>query len=203
MLTSCRICLTATHTGQIDVSYLLRTYNHRYDPEISPRWVTPYNEGADDVAIWQAARGTTAAPFYFKTLEAFVGDPPVLVGFKDGGIRENNPSYCAYSEHASLHGEDTSPSLIFSIGAGEPSTVSDAFHSVWPGPLGSSPRTKKYTEKFAVFKNVLIREMEGAETHKTMRMLARGGHTWYRRLNVTTGLENMRLDLWESGFEYN
>lgn len=82
------------------------------------------------MAIWQAARGTTAAPFYFKMLKAFVRDPLVLIRFKDGGIRENNLSYCAFTEHASLHGDDTYPSLLLSIGAGEPSTASDAFYSV-------------------------------------------------------------------------
>lgn len=51
-----------------------------------------------------------------------------------------------------------------------------------------------------MFKNVLIKEVEGEDLHRAMRIIAKGGHTWYRCLNVTTGLENMRLNLWESGF---
>jgi hypothetical protein len=151
------------------------------------------------VAIWQAARATTAAPFFFKMLEVDFGQTGIIA-FKDGGIRENNPSWCAYSEHASLHGGNTEPSLLVLIGAGESDTKLGSFHNMWPRPLRSSPLTKKYAEKFAVFKNDLIKEAEGRNRHKTMRIIARGDYRWYKRFSVTTGLETMRLDLWESGF---
>ena len=41
-------------------------------------------------------RATSAAPFYFKMLEAEVDGQ--YKAFKDGGIRENNPSGAAISE---------------------------------------------------------------------------------------------------------
>jgi hypothetical protein len=200
MLTIYRICLTATHSGQIDEAYLLRTYNHRYDPDVSPVWVTPYNEGADKLKIWEVTRATSAAPFFFKMLEAdfdVKGRPKT--GFKDGGIRENNPSYAAYSEHASLKGDDHDPALLLSIGTGRPDTTNDGFASVWPGPFGKVPLMKKWSEKFAVFKNVLIKYTEGEDRHKMMRTIARGEHRWYKRLNVDKGLEDLKLDNWEKG----
>ncbi|KAF2195450.1 FabD/lysophospholipase-like protein [Zopfia rhizophila CBS 207.26] len=193
------ICLTATHSGQIDEAYLLRTYDHRYDPDIAPVWVTPYNEGADKLRIWEVARATSAAPFFFKMLEADFGHPRGKIGFKDGGIRENNPSYAAYSEHASLKGDDHEPALLLSIGTGRPDTQKDGFASVWPGPFGQAPLMKKWSEKFAVFKNVLIKYTEGEDRHKMMRAIARGEHRWYKRLNVNQGLESMKLDSWEKG----
>lgn len=192
------ICLTATHSGQIDEAYLLRTYDHRYDPSIAPVWVTPYNEGADKLRIWEVTRATSAAPFFFKMLEADLEDRG-RIGFKDGGIRENNPSYAAYSEHASLKGDDHEPALLLSVGTGRPDTQKDGFASVWPGPFGYAPLMKKWAEKFAVFKNVLIKYTEGEDRHKMMRAIAKGEHRWYKRLNVTNGLENMKLDSWERG----
>lgn len=196
------ICLTATHSGQIDEAYLLRTYDHRYDPDISPVWVTPYNEGADKLKIWEVTRATSAAPFFFKMLEADFGARG-KIGFKDGGIRENNPSYAAYSEHASLKGDDHEPALLLSIGTGRPDTSNDGFASVWPGPFGKVPLMKKWSEKLAVFKNVLIKYTEGEDRHKMMRTIAKGEHRWYKRLNVDKGLENMPLDSWEKGTWHN
>ncbi|KAH7119029.1 acyl transferase/acyl hydrolase/lysophospholipase [Dendryphion nanum] len=192
------ICLTATHSGQIDEAYLLRSYDHRYDENITPVWVTQYNEGAEELKIWQVTRATSAAPFFFKMLEAdFVGRG--RVGFKDGGIRENNPSYAAYSEHASLKGDDHEPAVLLSVGTGRPDTSNDGFATVWPGPLGELSLMKKWSEKFAVFKNVLIKYTEGEDRHKMMRTIAKGEHRWYKRLNVNTGLEDMKLDNWEAG----
>jgi hypothetical protein len=34
-------------------------------------------------------------------------------------------------------------------------------------------------------------------------MLAKGEYRWYKRLNVSTGLENMKLDNWENGMWKN
>ncbi|KAF2634528.1 FabD/lysophospholipase-like protein [Massarina eburnea CBS 473.64] len=194
---STHICLTATRSGQIDEAYLLRTYDHRYGPD-TPVWVTPYNEGADKLKIWEVTRATSAAPFFFKMLEADFGVRG-KVGFKDGGIRENNPSHAAYSEHASRAGDDSEPALLLSVGTGRPDTSNDGFAAVWPGPFGKVPLMKQWSEKFAVFKNILIKYTEGEDRHKTMRTIAKGEHRWYKRLNVDKGLENMQLDNWIKG----
>jgi hypothetical protein len=191
------ICLTATRSGQIDEAYLLRTYDHRYGPD-TPVWVTPYNEGADKLKIWEVTRATSAAPFFFKMLEADFGARG-KVGFKDGGIRENNPSLAAFSEHAARNGDDRDPALLLSVGTGRPDTSHDGFASVWPGPFGKVPLMKQWSEKFAVFKNILIKYTEGEDRHNMMRTIARGEHRWYKRLNVDKGLEDMKLDNWVKG----
>lgn len=193
------ICLTATHSGQIDEAYLLRSYDHRYDPDIVPSWITYYNEGAEKLKIWEVTRATSAAPFFFKMLQADFGPPKGRMGFKDGGIRENNPSYTAYSEFASLKGDEHEPALLLSIGTGRPALNKDGFAAAWPGPLAKVPLLQKWSEKIAVFKNLLIKYTEGENRHKTMHSIAKGQHRWYKRLNVDTGLENMKLDNWEKG----
>jgi hypothetical protein len=193
------ICLTATHSGQIVEAYLLRTYDHQYNPDVSPVWITPYNEGAEKLKIWEVTRATSAAPFFFKMLEADFGGGRIMK-FKDGGIRENNPSYAAYSEHVSLHGDDHEPGLLLSIGTGRPDTSNnDGFAATWPGPFGQIPFVKKWSEKMAVFKNLLIKYTEGEGRHTMMRAIAKGEHRWYKRLNVDHGLQDMKLDNWEKG----
>ncbi|KAL6174072.1 hypothetical protein ACJQWK_00222 [Exserohilum turcicum] len=196
------ICLTAIHSGQIDEAYLLRSYNHQYDPDIAPPWVTPYNTGADKLKIWQVTRATSAAPFYFEMLTADFGNG-LKKNFKDGGIRENNPSYAAYSEHASLKGDDREPGLLLSIGTGRPDTTHDGFATAWPGPLGKVKALQKWSEKLAVFKNLLIKYTEGEDRHKMMRTIAKGEHRWYKRLNVDKGLEGLPLDHWVKGLWTN
>jgi len=107
-------CLTATHNKKIDEAHLLRTWDHNYIG--APTWLTPYNEGADPLRIWQACRATTAAPFYFEQLAVEIyGERRV---YKDGGIRENNPSAAAWNEFVSMGGEYGDPGLLLSIVTG-------------------------------------------------------------------------------------
>ncbi|KAK8178666.1 acyl transferase/acyl hydrolase/lysophospholipase [Phyllosticta citribraziliensis] len=190
------ICLTATHNQRVNEAHLLRTYDHRYVNV--PNYITLYNEGADKLHIWEVTRATSAAPFYFKILEADIHGE--IMGFKDGGIRENNPAGAAWSEFVSLYGENRDPALLLSIGTGRPDETRDGFATAWPGPLGTSDLMKKMAEKFAVFKNLLIKYTEGEEQHRAMVRIAKGENTWYKRLNVDTGLEKMKLDNWEKGF---
>ncbi|OJD30515.1 patatin phospholipase a2-related protein [Diplodia corticola] len=189
------ICLTATHNERVNEAHLLRTYNHRYVN--IPNYITLYNEGADKLRIWEVTRATSAAPFYFKILEADIRGE--MMGFKDGGIRENNPAGAAWSEFVSLYGEHRDPALLLSLGTGRPDESADGFASAWPGPFGNSRAMKKVAEKFAVFKNVLIKYTEGEEQHRAMVRIAKGENTWYKRLNVDKGLEKMKLDNWEKG----
>ena len=191
-----RICVTALTSERWDEAHLLRTYNHQYDPETAPPWVTSYNTGPSDMLTWQVERATTAAPFHFKPLE--IKDNNGILIFKDGGIRESNPSYCAYSEAASLWGDDTEPALLLSIGADKSSSSSDNTSFAGVIPFGLSSLTK-YAKKSAVFKDTLIKYWEGEDRHKMMRTIAKGEHRWYKRVEVPYGLEKIPDDQWERG----
>jgi hypothetical protein len=192
------ICLTATHNNRISEAYLLRSYNHCYG-EKTPSYIVPYNVGADKLKIWQVTRATSAAPFYFKALVADIANEKQI--FKDGGIRENNPSVAAWIEFVSLYGDERKPALLLSIGTGRPNMLNDGFGETWPGPLGHIPAVKKMAETFAVFKNMLVKYTQGEERHQTMVREAKGEWNWYKRLNVDTGLQNMKLDNWEKSVE--
>lgn len=193
------ICLTATHGTGVNEAFLLRSYNHEYG-EKAPFFITLFNIGAEKLRIWEATRATSAAPFFFKALIADVFDETrtnlIRTSFKDGGIRQNNPSVAAYSEFFSLYGDQRRPALLLSIGTGLPSKESDGFGETWPGPLGHIPVVKKVAETFAVFNNMLVKYTQGEQTHETMVLEAKGQHTWYKRLNVDKGLQNMKLDNW-------
>ena len=190
-------CLTATHDENISEAYLLRTYPHYYS-ETAPNWITRYNEGADPLKIWEVTRATSAAPFYFKMLEVEVDG--LHKSFKDGGIRENNPSGAALSEfHSLFDGRADYPALMLSIGTGRPDQTQDGFASAWPGPFGNISIVRQALEKRAVLQNLLIKYTEGERQHTQMREHARGEHTWYKRLNVSDGLQNMPLDEWVKG----
>ncbi|KAI9652836.1 MAG: hypothetical protein M1831_006361 [Alyxoria varia] len=189
------ICLTAAHNGRIDEAHLLRTYDHHYVNV--PNWIHMYNEGADKLRIWQVTRATSAAPFYFQPLEAVINEEAWT--FKDGGIRENNPAGAAWSEFISLYGEYKDPALLLSVGTGRPDETQDGFATAWPGPFGNNSWMRKAAEKFAVLKNVMIKYTDGEDKHKEMKYTARGEHTWYKRLNVSSGLEDLPLDSWKKG----
>lgn len=190
-------CLTATHDKNISEAYLLRSYPHHYS-EKSPNWVTRYNEGADRLPIWVCTRATTAAPFYFKMMKAEVGGQEMA--FKDGGIRENNPSAAAMSEfHALYDGKVVYPALLLSIGTGRPDQSKDGFSGALSGPLDRLPFVTKFLEKRAIIRNLLIKYTEGEKLHHQMREHAQGEHHWYKRLNVSDGLQNMPLDDWRKG----
>lgn len=190
-------CLTATHDQSLSEAHLLRSYPHFYS-ENCPNWITRYNEGADALPIWQVTRATTAAPFYFEMLKTVVND--VEMSFKDGGIRENNPSGAAISEfHALYEGRASSPAVLLSVGTGRPNQVHDGFAAPWPTTIGRFPLVSKFLEKRAVVQNLLIKYTEGEKQHKQTREHAKGEHTWYKRLNVSKGFEDMPLDHWEAG----
>ncbi|KAF2769519.1 FabD/lysophospholipase-like protein [Teratosphaeria nubilosa] len=188
-------CLTATHDQNISEAYLLRSYPHYYT-ETAPNWITRYNEGADELPIWKVTRATTAAPFYFELVEHEVEG--VRKSFKDGGIRENNPSGAALSEFHSLYdGKAETPAIMLSVGTGLPDQSQDGFASA--GAFGRLPFVSKFLEKRAVVQNLLIKYTEGEKQHHSMRDYAHGENTWYKRLNVSHGLQNMALDDWRRG----
>ena len=111
--------------------------------------------------IWAVTRATSAAPFYFDSLVAMVDGEPRA--FKDGGIRENNPSGAALSEfHALYDGVVDEPALLLSVGTGRPDATSkDGFATAWPAPWNRLPALTKFLEKRALIRNLLIKYTEG------------------------------------------
>ncbi|KAK6510150.1 hypothetical protein TWF481_004863 [Arthrobotrys musiformis] len=69
-----------------------------------------------ELKIWEAARATSAAPFYFKPF-THKGTGAIYV---DGGIQHNNPAYIAESERKLLWPESKhlQPDIFLSLGTG-------------------------------------------------------------------------------------
>ena len=185
------------------MAYLLRTYDHQYPNRL--RFVTNYNTGAEKLQIWQVTRATSAAPFYFKSLIADIEGE--RREYKDGGIRENNPSTAAWSEFMSLYGCNGDncdgdrcnavPALLFSVGTGRLDGEKDGFPEENPLPLGRTALMRKIAEVFAVLKHMRIKYTDGEDKHNSMLRTAQGMHSWYKRLNVDVGLGSMDLGNWE------
>jgi predicted acylesterase/phospholipase RssA len=92
----------------------------KYETVLFRNYQTTYTDrGSDfkDVKLYEAIRGTSAAPFYFDAL--------YLKGFKfvDGGCVANNPTHQAIMEARILYGQDVELNVL-SLGTG---TLNDPF----------------------------------------------------------------------------
>lgn len=92
--------------------YIFRSYDHW---GANPRLINERNPGvAHGIPIWEAARATTAAPFYFD---------PIKISnrkFGDGGFGTNNPAEEMFNEVSGMNGSDAkSIALLLSIGTGK------------------------------------------------------------------------------------
>ncbi len=104
-------CVSAVDSGsQPYTPYVFRSYE-------GPKFETPPPNGADthEVAVWQALRATSAAPFYFKAIKI-----DGLGTFVDGGVCNNNPVLIALAEAKAL-GRDIH--CVVSVGTGDAQTL--------------------------------------------------------------------------------
>ncbi|TKA51529.1 hypothetical protein B0A55_13758 [Friedmanniomyces simplex] len=185
-------CVTATHAEETESAqaHLLRTYPHYYSENTS-NWITRYNEGADKLPIWKVVRATSATPFYFEMVTHEVDG--VKKTFKDGGIRENNPSFAAYSEFRALYESRAGePALLLSVGAGryDPAPALGLF--------GRLPFLSTYLETQRIIQNLTVKYAEGEGQHRFLRGRAGGENFWYKRMDVA-GMEKMQQDEWVKG----
>lgn len=74
-----------------------------------------------DLAIWQAARATSAAPTFFKRIK--IGPKNLEEEFIDGGLGTNNPTQVLIKEAIRIYAPAAPVACIVSIGTGESSVV--------------------------------------------------------------------------------
>jgi hypothetical protein len=159
--------------------YIIRSYDHWGS---NPPSIFERNPGvAANIPIWEAARATTAAPFYFN---------PIRIGnqkFGDGGFGTNNPAEEMRTEVAAMNGQNFHCiGLLLSIGTG-----ASNYSRFEKGPL------KKYLRYFRT-----ARKLASDSEPPHQRLL---GHKVYdklpyHRFNVPIefGLGNMKLDEWKT-----
>ncbi|KAH7152606.1 hypothetical protein EDB81DRAFT_431399 [Dactylonectria macrodidyma] len=67
---------------------------------------------SDDFKIWEAARATTAAPFYFQPFTHRSGT------YEDGAMADEHPMHLAFSECSKIWPGSSQPDIVVSIGTG-------------------------------------------------------------------------------------
>lgn len=90
---TCKVALVAQCKKKWSQSpYLFRSYNHSPRSEEDPLEHNPRTLGGKALHMWKACTATSAAPFYFKSMD--IGRDEFL----DGGAGNNNPSNIAWNE---------------------------------------------------------------------------------------------------------
>jgi hypothetical protein len=97
------VCARNAHDLTAGIPVLFRTYK-------SPK------NNALDCAIWEAARATSAAPTFFKSID--IGPLGLRQSYIDGGIGLNNPT-AQILEEVGLLFPDRRVSCVISIGTGK------------------------------------------------------------------------------------
>ena len=138
-----------------------------------------------DCMIWEAARATTAAPTFFKSIA--IGDADrSKEDFLDAGIRYNNPADQVLNEALAIFGASARLGCLISIGTGHPGIIGlskpDNFQRVLPLELiGVLKRIATNCEEIS---NTLARRFKDSKDH-------------YFRFNVVHGAGNISLEEWK------
>lgn len=159
--------------------YIFRSYDHW---AANPPVINERNPGvAHSVAIWEAARATTAAPFYF--------DPIKIANrrFGDGGFGNNNPAEEMRTEVSCMYGNDPkSIALLLSIGTGE---------------IPITRIEKGHFKKYAAYLNAARKLASDAEAaHNRLLGWKTDADLPYYRFNVPEGygIDKIKLDEWKT-----
>lgn len=160
------------------VPYIFRSYD-RWAVGKSPV-INERNPGvAHSIAIWEAARATTAAPFYFDTIK--IGNRK----FGDGGFGTNNPAEEMRTEVACMYGNNPECfDLLLSIGTGE-IPIDRIAHK------GGS-----FQKAFMYLTAAKQLASDTSKTHEHLESMKTYGLP-YHRFNVETGMEKIKLDEWK------
>jgi len=130
--------------------------------------------------IWEAARATSAAPSFFKSIE--IGNKQPVI---DGGLGCNNPSKLLLKEAHVVF--PTQPiGCLVSIGTGQAEVISikpsGFFQQILP------------TDVIDALKAI---STDCEATHEDMLLLFANSSNIYFRINVEQGMQDIRLTAWE------
>ena len=180
------IAYQETHTGGVSKPYLFRTYKNLHISKDPKQRVLDRNPAlAHDIPIWQVARATSAAPTYFKPAKID------NLEYLDGGFGStNNPSVEIYDEVRNMNNDAKEcADLVVSIGTGKNNKISR-----WSKGRGWMPGSR-----FINYMNFAKKWASESETkHNDMLKLQSRFRFKYYRLNVDTGLDEMKLDEWRA-----
>ena len=140
---------------------------------------------APNCHIWEAARATTAAPTFFKSIS--ISEPGLISEeFIDAGIKCNNPAEILIREATHIFSNERPVGCLVSIGTGQKGTIGlakpDSFQKILPLKLI----------------NVLIDIATDCEaTADRLKDRFLNTPSIYFRFNVTHGVGSISLEEWE------
>src|SRR3954454_3673424 len=121
-------------------------YARRFRTFIVRNYATP------NCKIWEAARATTAAPTFFKSIA--IGEPgQIKEQFLDAAVGCNNPTQEVLDESRLVFGDDRPLGVLISLGTGQkpnPSLASSTgFQKILPTKLNEFANLMKVLAKIA------------------------------------------------------
>ncbi|KAK6522718.1 hypothetical protein TWF281_002154 [Arthrobotrys megalospora] len=171
----CKIAVTATTAAKS----LPAIFSSHRDSGLSYTDYAIYPSGRKDVTACDAARSTSAAPWFFKShTVAGVGS------FMDGGLWKNNPVDVAGWEMKRIWPEIKIPDVVVSLGTGIPSSPESPKSSTfWTG--GFAPR---------LYRSFMM-SLDGQKAWKeVLNRLPENVRTRYHRLNTRLQASSPLLD---------
>lgn len=187
--------------GNEDVPYVFRSYQHvGVINKTTRHYERKYRNINDEsnILIWQAARATSAAPTFLKTLKFDE------YTFMDGGIGNNNPSYEAWWEVHGMHelhctpdcGEDSQRRHVH-VPCKEPAGGVKIMVSIGTGRGDRKSifaKRGRITQMVKAARKGVDALTDPERTHQTTSAKADDVDARYFRLNVEEGLEGVDMD---------
>ncbi|THY67593.1 hypothetical protein D6C94_10581 [Aureobasidium pullulans] len=161
---ACKILLVLTDVGTSSFVTAIRmdAVNNRA-PVLLRSYQNPLEPSElAGIEVWKAARATSAAPTYFKSIAA--GDAELV----DGGLGANNPLGWLWNEVLSVFGPTRSTNCFLSIGAGIPKNVGIKGILSLPEALASAATNSELTN--ILFRTLLDAYAPTSATHKYWRL---------------------------------
>lgn len=189
-------------TSSPDIRPVVFANYNRLDAEESANYAFQRPEKAKgELKIWEAARGTSAAPTYYKSFTHAATKHEYL----DGGLFHNNPVNVADTERKLIWTDQAlrNPDIIVSIGSGFQRTARRSSSPAQQAPLASLTRrsTTGMVATLRELKNIAVNHLESSmnaekmwEDYISVLNPAEPEAFRFQRLNVVLKEEPPKLD---------
>lgn len=137
-----------------------------------------------NVTIWEAARATSAAPTFFKSLK--MGPPGIQEEFIDGGMGCNNPTTQLLQEAGRVFGANRRVACVVSIGTG-----------LKTNNASNAPQFLQRVIPVDMLKAIVSMATDCEETHSQMERRFSNVPDMYFRFNADQPVGEVGFDEWK------
>ncbi|KAL5635602.1 hypothetical protein ACGC1H_004415 [Rhizoctonia solani] len=166
------VCALSSENMEAKIPVHFRTYDSEWNP-------------MPNCKIWEAARATSAAPTFFKSIT--IKNEGIPITFVDGGLAVNNPTVRVLLEAKAVF-PDCAVSCILSIGTGQAKTISMSKPSAFSNAVVPDLQLAGAVKKIAT-------DCEKVADEMAARFIKYPGV--YFRFNVDQGMQNIGLGAFE------